>query len=470
MKISFHGAARTVTGSKHLLHLSSGKKILLDCGMFQGMGRDTVRLNSEFGFEPSEIDHVVISHAHIDHIGLLPKLVKDGYKGKIYCTPATASLAKLLLLDSAHIQEADVRYVNKRRAKEGRDLVEPLYTEEDALAVLPMFETIPYNEHFMIEKGIELRYTDCGHILGSAAVNLKVTEDVRTVRITFSGDIGRYRDMLLKSPQEFPQADYIIMESTYGDKLHEMVTEASDRLLRQIQETCIENKGKLIIPAFSLGRTQEILYMLNRFELENRLPKTHYFVDSPLSVKITDTVKKYPDYFNGNVKNLLKIDEDVFAFEGLKYIESVEESMALNDSTTPCVIISASGMAEAGRVKHHIANNISDARNTILFTGYCEPHSLGGKLKKQPAEITIYGKTHVVKAGIDEINSLSAHGDYEDMSQWLSCQDPRHVKKIFLVHGEYEVQQKFKDRLVRKGFMDVEIPSQHQEIGLGKME
>ena len=470
MKISFHGAARTVTGSKHLLHLANGKKILLDCGMFQGMGKDTITLNSEWGFEPMEISHVIISHAHIDHIGLLPKLVKDGYKGKIFCTPATASLAKLLLLDSAHIQEADVKYVNKQRKKENRPPVEALYTEEDAMNVFPLFETIPYNEHFKVTEGVELTYTDCGHILGSAAVNLKIRENKKDIRVTFSGDIGRYRDMLLKSPQEFPQADYIIMESTYGDKLHELVTEAVDKLLRTIEETCKQNKGKLIIPAFSLGRTQEILYLLNRLELENRLPKLNYYVDSPLSVKITHTVKKYPDHFNGNVQNLLRIDEDVFQFHGLKYIESVEESMALNDSKEPCVIISASGMAEAGRVKHHIAHNISDGRNTILFTGYCEPNSLGGKLKKQPSDVKIFGMTHIVKAAVTEISSLSAHGDYEDMSQWLACQDPRAVKKIFLVHGEYDVQLAFQQRLIRKGFLDVKVPALHQEIGLGKME
>ncbi|MBL7718039.1 MAG: MBL fold metallo-hydrolase [Flavipsychrobacter sp.] len=470
MKISFHGAARTVTGSKHLLHLASGKKLLLDCGMFQGMGKDTTKLNSDWGFEPSEIDHVIISHAHIDHVGLLPKLVKDGYAGKIYCTPATASLAKLLLLDSAHIQEADVRYVNKHRAKENRELVAPLYTEEDALDVFPLFETIPYNEHYHIDNGIELMYTDCGHILGSAAVNLKIMEDGKPVRVTFSGDIGRYRDMLLRSPQEFPQADYIIMESTYGNSLHDLVAAANDKLLHHIEQTCIENKGKLIIPAFSLGRTQEILYMLNRLELERRLPKLNYYVDSPLSIKITNTVKRYPDHFNGNVRNLLKIDEDVFKFNGLQYVESVEESMALNDTKDPCVIISASGMAEAGRVKHHIAHNISDARNTIMFTGYCEPYSLGGRLKRQPDMVKIFGHEYVVKAAIDEISSLSAHGDYEDMSQWLACQDPRTVKKLFLVHGEYDVQEAFRQRLIRKGFLDVEIPSLHQEIGLGKME
>lgn len=466
MKISFHGAARTVTGSKHLLHINAEKRILLDCGMFQGMGIDTTRLNSEWGFEPSEVDHVIISHAHIDHIGLLPKLVKDGYKGKIYCTPPTASLARLLLVDSARIQEADVRFVNKRRQKEHKPPVEPLYTEEDATAVFPLFETIPYNEPYIVDEGVELVYTDCGHILGSAAINLKIKERGVTTRLTFSGDLGRYRDMILRSPQEFPQADIIIMESTYGDKLHDLQAVATDKLLDHIVNTCLKRKGKLVMPAFSLGRTQEILYMLNRLELEKRLPPLTYYVDSPLSVKMTETIKRYPNCFNSSVQHLLRKDDDVFNFKGLTYIEDVDESKRLNDSHEPCVIISASGMAEAGRVKHHIANNVTDAHNTILLTGYCEPESLGGRLKKHPPEVHIFGRTYPVNAEIAEISSLSAHGDYDDMSQWLACQDPRQVRKLFLVHGEYEVQQHFRDKLLRKGFDDIEIPAQHTVHGI----
>lgn len=468
MKIAFHGAARTVTGSKHLLHLDSGKTILLDCGMFQGMGKETVQLNSEWGFDPAEIDYVIISHAHIDHTGLLPKLVKDGYNGKIYCTPATATLIKLLLIDSAHIQEMDVKYINKERAKEHKPPVEPLYTEQDAANVFPLLETIPYGEHFKITKGVELLYTDCGHILGSAAVNLRITEDGKETTLTFSGDIGRYRDMILRSPAEFPQADYIIMESTYGDRLHPLMVTATETLLNQIKHTCLEKKGKLIMPAFSLGRTQEILYMLNRLELENLLPDVKYYVDSPLSTKITKAVKQYPDHFNTPTRKLLLKDEDVFAFKGLEFIEEVEDSIALNDVKGPCVIISASGMAEAGRIKHHIAHSIDNAANTIMLTGYCEPHSLGGRLKTHPTEVRIFGRLYTVKAEIAEIASLSAHGDYEDMSQWLACQDPKQVRKLFLVHGEYDVQANFRDRLVKKGFRDVEIPSQHQVIGLGE--
>ncbi len=467
MKIAFHGAARTVTGSKHLVTINPGKKILLDCGMFQGLGIDTLTLNSEWGFEPGEIDYVIISHGHIDHIGLLPKLIKDGYKGKIYCTPATASLAKILLIDSARIQEADVKYINKQRDKERRQHVDPLYTEEDAALVFPLFETVPYNEHFRIDDQVELVFTDAGHIIGSAAVNLKIKENGKVTRLTFSGDLGRYRDMILRSPQTFPQADFIIMESTYGDRLHDIVTVATDKLLEHITKTCIEQKGKLILPAFSLGRTQEILFMLNQLELQGRLPNLPYYVDSPLSIKITEVVKRYTDYFNGNVQNLLKKDKDIFSFKRLKYIDEVEDSIALNSMPEPCVIVSSSGMAEAGRVKHHIANNISDGRNTILLTGYCEPMSLGGRLKRKPDQIKIFGKTFIVKAAIDEITSLSAHGDYDDMSQWLASQDPRDIKKLFLVHGEYEVQQKFREKLIRKGFADVQIPELHQEIGLG---
>ncbi len=461
MKLSFHGATRTVTGSKHLLQVNEDTRILLDCGMFQAMGKDTGTLNNDWGFDPAELTHVVISHAHIDHTGLLPKLIKDGYKGKIYCTPPTASLARILLVDSARIQEADIRYVNKRRQKEHQQLAEPLYTEDDAERVFMHFETIPYNELYQLAKGVELTFTDCGHILGSAAVNLKIRAQGTTTRLTFSGDVGRYRDMILRSPQTFPQADYIILESTYGDKLHDLMATANDKLLDHIVETCLKNKGKLVIPAFSLGRTQEILYMLNRLELEHRLPPIAYYVDSPLSVNITDAVKRYPGCFNAMVQDYLKKDDDVFSFKGLKHIEDVQDSIKLNDTDDPCVIISASGMAEAGRVKHHIANNISNPNNKILLTGYCEPLSLGGRLKHKPAEVTIFGKPYLVKAEIAEITSLSAHGDYEDLCQWLSCQDPRQVKKLFLVHGEYEVQQNFKERLLRKGFTDLEIPEQH---------
>jgi metallo-beta-lactamase family protein len=273
--------------------------------------------------------------------------------------------------------------------------------------------------------------------------------------------------MLLKSPDVFPQADYIIMESTYGDKLHDMVAPATEKVLQYVVDTCLKKRGKLIITAFSVGRTQEILYILNRLSLENRLPPLTYYVDSPLSIEATEIIKHHPECFNREVQNTLRNDEDVFAFPGLKYIANADESKALNNMHEPCVIISASGMAEAGRVKHHIAHNIDKRNSTILIVGYCEPHSLGGRLSAGAKAVHIYGQPYEVLADIGVIRSLSAHGDYEDMSQWLACQDPKQVQKLFIVHGEYDVQLNFKERLIRKGFLDVEVPALHQEIGLG---
>lgn len=466
MKIAFHGAARCVTGSKHLLTLKNGRKILLDCGMFQGMGRETNALNRHWGFDPSQIDVVVLSHAHIDHSGLLPKLVSDGYHGKIYCTPATRELASVLLQDSAEIQEDDVKYVNKRRAMEGQPYLKPLYTAEDALQVIQYFEEVDYGQWVQIDEDVELMYTDAGHIIGSAVVNLRVKEDGKTTCITFSGDVGRYRDVILKSPDEFPQADIIILESTYGNSLHDLHTTTPDHILEWIEKTCLRKKGKLIIPAFSVGRTQEILFALNQLELERRLPDLDYFVDSPLSIKATEIVKRYPEYFNKTIQKILQSDSDPFKFNRMRYVKTVDESKLLNFRNEPCVIISASGMAEAGRVKHHISNNIENSRNAILMTGYCEPNSLGARLLSGKKEVKIFGVEHEVHAEVGSIRSMSAHGDYEDLSQFLSCQDPRQVRKLFLVHGEYNVQEDFRDRLVRKGFMDVEIPEMHYEIGL----
>jgi len=467
MKIAFHGAARCVTGSKHLVTLKNGKKILLDCGMFQGMGKETLHLNSHFGFDPAEVDLMVLSHAHIDHSGLIPKLVKEGYKGKIYCTPGTKDLATVLLEDSAEIQESDVRYVNKKRVADGLPYVKPLYTVDDAKKAAERLVPVNYNKWTQIDPEVELLFTDAGHIIGSACVHLRIRENGNIRSLTFSGDVGRYRDVILKSPDEFPQADYIILESTYGSKLHDLHVTTPDQLLHWVEETCVKNKGKLIIPAFSVGRTQEILYAFNQLELENRLPKVDFFVDSPLSVEATEIVKKYPDYFNKQIQKVLKMDSDPFHFPGLKYVKTVEQSKMLNFRNEPCVIISASGMAEAGRVKHHISNNVENSHNAILMTGYCEPNSLGARLQSGNKEVRIFGVTHEIHAKIGAIRSMSAHGDYEDLSQWLACQDPKQVKRLFLVHGEYDVQQDFKSRLFKKGFTDVEIPEMHYEAGLG---
>ena len=466
MKIAFHGAARTVTGSKHLLTLKNGKKYLLDCGMFQGLGKETDILNRDFGFNPAEVDFLILSHAHIDHSGLIPKLVADGFSGKIFCTPATKELCAVLLEDSAGIQEDDVKYINKRRAADGLPYIKPLYTEEDAHNAMVNFVTVEYENWFRVDENVEVQYTDTGHIIGSAAVHLRILEDGKTTRLSFSGDVGRYRDAILRSPANFSQADYILIESTYGNSLHENANTTPDQLLQWIEKTCLQKKGKLIMAAFSVGRTQEILYFLNQLELENRLPPLPYFVDSPLSVSATEIVKRYPQYFNKTIQKILETDKDPFGFKGLKFIKTVDESKMLNYKNEPCVIISASGMAEGGRIKHHISNTIENSRNSILFTGYCEPHSLGGRLVAGAKEVGIFGIPHEVHAEIGSVRSMSAHGDYEDLSQFLSCQDPKLVKKVFVVHGEYDVQLAFQQRLIKKGFADVEVPERHYEVGL----
>lgn len=466
MKIAFHGAARTVTGSKHLLTLKNGKKILLDCGMFQGMGKETQDLNSTFGFDAVSVDCLVLSHAHIDHSGLIPKLVKDGFTGKILSTPATKELSAVLLEDSAEIQRDDTKFINKKRAKQGLPPYEPLYDLDDAEKAEKLFETIEYGNWQQIEEGVELLFTDAGHIIGSAAVHLRIREEGKETRLTFSGDVGRYNDAILRSPEVFPQADYIILESTYGNKLHDDVTGTSDTLLQWIEKTCLQKKGKLIIPAFSVGRTQELLYALNELELENRLPAVPYYVDSPLSKEATEVLKSYPEYFNKRIKKVMEKDDDPFDFKGLKFIKTVDESKQLNDLPQPCVIISASGMADAGRVKHHIMNNIGDHKNTILMVGYCEPHSLGGRLMNGAKEVKIFGDMYSVVAEVGQMRSMSAHGDYDDLCQFIATQNPSLVKTLFLVHGEYDVQQDFASRLMRKGFKEVVIPAMHYETSL----
>ena len=464
MTIAFYGAARNVTGSKHLLTLTDGTTILLDCGMFQGMGEQTEDLNEHFGFDPQKVDYLILSHAHIDHCGLIPRLAAQGFNGQIFCTSATMELARILLMDSAKIQMQDTEYTNKHNSNQDVPLPEPLYNEEQAMECLRLFKIVEYGEEYEINPSIKFFFTDAGHVVGSAAVHLSVDENGKQTRLTFSGDVGRYGDMVLKNPQVFPQADYIILESTYCDSLHKDIGAIEDALLDVINETCEIKKGKVIIPAFSVGRTQELLFALNLLEQKGLLPDLHYYVDSPLSEKATHILMDHPEVYNKEVTELLKIDANPFGFKGLRFVQSTEESIALNDDPTPCVIISASGMAEAGRVKHHIKNNIGNTKTTILIVGYCEPNSLGGHLLRGDKEVFIFGKAYQVNADVASIKSMSAHGDYEDLLHFLACQDPKQVKKIFLVHGEYEVQQHFKDRLIAKGFADVEIPIQGQKF------
>ena len=354
MKVTFHGAARAVTGSKHLITLKNNTQILLDCGLFQGMGDVTEQLNESFGFDPSKLTYVILSHAHIDHCGLLPRLVAEGFGGPIYCTPPTMDLARILLMDSAKIQTQDAEYANKK-LRDGETPELPLYSEEHVVQTLSQFKVVPYNEEFTIDPFISLYLSDAGHIVGSAAVHLKIKEDGKTTRITFSGDVGRYGDLLLKSPQRFTQADYIIMESTYGDALHKDLEPIEEALREIIHQTCILRKGKVIIPAFSVGRTQELLFALNAMELRNILPDVQYYVDSPLALQATEVLRDHPEVYNNGVKEIMKKDDDIFGFKGLKFIESVAESKALNSDPLHCIAFedSVTGMiaAKAARMK-----------------------------------------------------------------------------------------------------------------------
>lgn len=466
MEISFHGAARNVTGSKHLLKLNDGTQILLDCGLYQGMGSETEMLNENFGFDAAAVNILILSHAHIDHSGLIPRLVKLGFKGKIYATPATKELAKILLLDSAKIQAGDLKYKNKKLAKRGLPLEEALYEESDVLQAMAYFEAINYNQATTITENVTLTFIDAGHIIGSASVNLAITENGQTKYLTFSGDVGQYGDLLLKAPQPFPQANYILLESTYGDRLHADGQPTAETILNVVKHTCVAKGGKVIIPAFSVGRTQEILFVLNNLDLEGRLPKVDVYVDSPLSAKATAIVESHADGYSDEVLNILKVDDNPFDFERLHYVESAEESKALNAKDEPCIIISASGMAEAGRVKHHIKNCIGNAKHTILLVGYCEPKSLGGRLKAGAKEVGIFGDRFEVKAEVASVQSMSAHGDYIDLLHFLQHQDASSVEKVFLVHGDYEVQQVFREKLMAAGFKNVEMPDRHQSFRL----
>lgn len=450
-----------VTGSKHLLQTAGGTRILFDCGMFQGYGTDADRLNRHFGFNPQAVDFLLVSHAHIDHTGLVPLLVKQGFGGVIYCTPATRDLMEIMLLDSAKIQEDDTRFLNKRRQKHGQPLLEPLYDAEDVAAAMKLVKTADYHQKVQLTDEIRFMYTDAGHIIGSAAVHVEVNEAGQRELISFSGDVGRYQHEILRDPEPCPQADYILCESTYGNELHPDKDGSDEELLKHILHTCGEKKGKLIIPAFSVGRTQEILYKLNNLSLKGRLPKITVYVDSPLSQKATAVTRKHTYLYNKSVRKVMQTDSDPFDFPGVVYIEGAEESKQLNFSDEPCIIISASGMADAGRVKHHIANNIERPEATVLIVGYCEPNSLGGKLMNGAKRVRIFGTEYHVTCDVRVMRTLSAHGDYADLLRFLGNQNTADVRKVFLVHGDYEEQVAFRERLLKAGFGDVEIPDLH---------
>lgn len=464
MKIQFLGAAGgEVTGSKHLV-TTNGKKILLDCGMYQGKGLETDQMNRDLGFEPSEIDYLILSHAHIDHSALIPYIAKLGFKGQVICTPATRDLCNIMLPDSGKIQESDVRTFNKRREIQRLPLIEPIYTMQDAKDCMSLFVEVPYEKKHEVTPNVSVEFTDSGHILGGSIVNLTIIENGQTKRLTYTGDIGRYDKRILRDPQPFPQADYLIIESTYGDRTHAPIEDADFELLRVVIDTCAKKKGKLIIPSFAIGRAQEIIYALDRLQRKKLLPDVDVFVDSPLAVSATDVFKRHEECFNQEILGYMKTDIDPFGFNKLHYVQSVEDSKHINGFNRPCVIISASGMAEAGRVKHHLFNNIENSKNTVLFVGYCAPSTLGAKLKRGDKEVSIFGHPLKVKADIRIIESYSGHGDYAEMLKFLSCQKFDQIKKTFMVHGESKTQLIYKEFLEEKGLKNIMIPNRGEEV------
>lgn len=467
MTVQFCGAAREVTGSSHLITLSDGYKILLDCGLYQGYSNNMKNFNETFLFKPEEINCLILSHAHIDHSGRIPKLVKDGFSGCIHSTHATRSLCAIMLLDSAMIQTRDAQYFNKRMKKKGKKFTpkDPLYTSENVGQTMRQFVSYAYDRWFEIHKGVEVLFRDAGHILGSASVTLKIKENGRTRMIGFTGDIGRPNRPILRDPMPMPEVEYLISESTYGDKDHIAGPSEMERFLKVIQDTCVEKKGKLLIPAFSVGRTQEIVYMLDQLETAGKLPHIPVYVDSPLAVNATTIFGAHPECFDNQLNEYMLVDDNPFGFNALTYVKAVEISKQLNHSTEPCIIISASGMMNAGRVKHHLYNSIDNKKNTILIVGYCSPNTPGGKLRAGATELRLFGDVKPVNADIEIMDSFSAHADRNEILDFIHNQRG-HLKKLFLVHGVLDRQESFKEMLDENGFRQVEIPELGQAFEL----
>ena len=475
MKIQFLGATREVTGSKHLITTDSGHTILLDCGMYQGKGMETDADNRDLGFDPASLDCVVLSHAHIDHSGLIPYIVKMGFKGDIYCTPATRDLCALMLADTAFIQEQDVRTYNKKIDKQNphkekgkKYFVEPLYGQNDVNRAMRHFVTYGYDRRFRLFDDVLLTFTNSGHMLGGAICSLEVYEEGRWKRITYTGDIGRKHCHILPEPQLFPQCDYLICESTYGDRLHEEQLVTEEELLGVVEDTCVYRKGQLLIPSFSVGRTQEIVYVLNQLYNDGRLPHIPVYVDSPMSTNATQIFRMYPEELSDEVRNTMRFDPDPFGFNTLRYVTDIRESKMLNHKEEPCIIISASGMLEAGRIKHHVANHISDPRCTILIVGYCAPTTLGARIQEPNLQwISIFGLDRRIKAQITKIEGFSGHGDYKEMIDYLtrSLQVDK-VQRVFVVHGEEQAAETYKGHLAEAGFAHIDVPTKGEIVEL----
>lgn len=433
MRIHFLGATRTTTGSMYLLE-TNGRRLLLECGLFQGKRGETMERNRHFPFDVASLDGVVLSHAHIDHCGNLPNLCRQGYSGNIYCTFATRDLAAVMLEDSAQIQREDAEFVSKRRAKQGLPPVEPLYSAVDAEKAVRQFVSINYGRPMMIADGVTVTFRDAGHILGAAQVVLDIRENGRAFRYLFSGDIGRGDDDILRDPEAVENVDHLQVEATYGGRFHSPKADAKNELLRLVNET-IALKGKVIIPAFSVGRTQQVVYTLHQLTLEEKLPRLPIFVDSPLSVNATEIYRLHPECFNESTYRFLREKANPFGMENLTYIREVAHSMKLNELKDPAIIISASGMAEAGRIRHHLKNNIGDPRNLILFVGYCAEHTLGAQLLARRTPVNIFGEPHHVRARIASIDAFSGHADQRELLGYVKSLTGE-LKTISVIHGE----------------------------------
>jgi metallo-beta-lactamase family protein len=468
MKIEFLGASGgEVTGSKFLITTKKKKKILIDCGMYQGKGLETDEMNRDLGFTPVEIDYLILSHAHIDHSGLIPYIFKNGFKGKVFCTPATRDLCAIMLADSGKIQEADTKQFNKKRAAKKLPLVEPIYTMRDATESMGLFVSVPYNMSFDLTPDCTFVFKDTGHILGGASIFFTFKENKTEKTLLYTSDVGRYNKRILKDPcNDLPQAQYIITESTYGDRLHETLDDAENKLMMIVKDACAKRRGKLIIPSFAIGRTQEIVYALNRLRNDNNLPDVDIYVDSPLAVSATDIFRLHTECFNEDMKEYMQRDPDPFGFDNLHYIRTIDDSKRLNNINQPCVIVSASGMMEAGRVKHHLANNISNPKTTILCVGYCSPRTLGARIMRGDHEVSIFGTKYIVKAQLERIDSFSGHGDYKELLKYLAGQDTKKVKGVFVVHGEDDSREAFSQHLKNAGFKKTYIPVLKESIEL----
>ncbi len=468
MRLTFHGAAQEVTGSMHLLEVN-GQRILLDCGLYQGRRGDTYARNLNFPWEAESIDCVVLSHAHIDHTGKLPNLVKQGFSGNVWCTAATRNLSAYMLLDSGYIQEKDVEYLNRRRSRKGEPPVEPIYTQADARETLPLFVSVGEGRPVPIANGVKLTFHNAGHILGSAVVELDIEEFAsgKRWRVVFSGDLGRDEIALLRSPTIVSQADLLIMESTYGGRLHGHY-EAAQRRLRDVVCRTARRRGKVIIPSFAVGRTQEIVYALNQLDAQGDIPEIPVYVDSPLAVNATDVFRMHPESWDTNVRAFLEDGRrrSPFDYPRIEYVREVRRSKQLNHMTEPAIIISASGMAESGRVLHHLKNNIGQAENTVLFVSFQAQHTLGRRILEGNGTVRIFGEAYDVRAEVARINGYSAHADHAELLAWASQFDRGRLQQVFLVHGEAEGTSALAKELREQGHGNVVAPTLHGSFEL----